>query len=253
MQLCICGILFRPDCFDATSAIFCHLIFFFLSSCSFSFTTHLFISTGYISYAPNSTDFCIINSILLLLGSPWNIVTWILLSTFDCSYFKILHNTYSSFISDISHVVSVPCSSFSLIGIMHICNLSFSFILNTFFMWFTSPPCIFIVLLFTWNCVTKNFGIIFSFLFMMWLLYHCFFVFSSKIKKSESLLATYSKSSRALNSWAFKILILIIFSFNFEICFWMTTYWTNFWCWFSNYYMSAVSAFPNSISIFTKY
>ena len=43
---------------------------FFDLSFSFSFTTHLFISTGVISYTPSSTDFCIIYSILSAFGNP---------------------------------------------------------------------------------------------------------------------------------------------------------------------------------------
>ena len=46
---------------------------------------------------------------------------------------------------------------------------------------------------------------------------------------------------------------LIIFCFYFKISLWMCTYWAYFWSTFSNNYMSAISAFPYSISIFAKY
>ena len=55
--LFICGMISLPLCFAATSDIFCHLSTFLLLSFSFSFTTHLFISTGVISYTPSSTAF----------------------------------------------------------------------------------------------------------------------------------------------------------------------------------------------------
>ena len=39
-------------------------------------------------------------------------------------------------------------------------------------------------------------------------------------------------------------IFLIIFCFYFKICFWMATYWANFWCRCSHNYMSTISTFP---------
>ena len=49
------------------------------------------------------------------------------------------------------------------------------------------------------------------------------------------------------------ILTLIIFCINFEIRFWMTTYWTHFRSFCSNNYMPTISTLPNLNFAFFKY
>ncbi len=45
-------------------------------------------------------------------------------------------------------------------------------------------------------------------------------------------------------------LLLIIISFSFKVCLWMSTNWTYFWSFFSNYNVSTVSTLPNCIAVF---
>ena len=132
-----------------------------------------------------------------------------------------------------------------LVSLLHISICSPFWHLRTFFIWFTSCPSninfIFFYLL-SFNKKLWHFCSFFYFIFTL-LLYHIFLKFATK----KEIICIFS------HIISFFYTLLIIFSFNFKICFWMATYRTYFWSFLSNYYMSAISAFPNSISIFTKY
>ena len=47
--------------------------------------------------------------------------------------------------------------------------------------------------------------------------------------------------------------ILIIFFSNLKVALWVSTYRTDFWCFFTHYKMSTVSAFPHCFFCFFKY
>ena len=65
------GVRHRPDCLQASRAIFCQRSCFFAPSLAFSCTTQRLMATGTIRSAPSSTAFWMISSILSALGRPW--------------------------------------------------------------------------------------------------------------------------------------------------------------------------------------
>ena len=66
----MCGSTHRPDCLQASWAIFCQRSRFFSASLPSSFVTHRLMATGTMACTPSSTAFCTMSSILSALGRP---------------------------------------------------------------------------------------------------------------------------------------------------------------------------------------